>query len=129
MVAWPGQRLYYFLRIFVLGFLPFLLSKVSKPHSSWKPAFSGVLILGGMLGAALVLAQAVFGWERLIREEFPILPLVAGTDLPGDVLARFDVLWIALLIMGCSFPWGVSSSMGAISWKKPRCSRCGTCSF
>ena len=89
-----------------LGFLPFLLSKVSKPHSSWKPAFSGVLILGGMLGAALVLAQAVFGWERLIREEFPILPLVAGTDLPGDVLARFDVLWIALLIYGLFFSLG-----------------------
>ncbi len=89
-----------------LGFLPFLLSKVSKPHSSWKPAFSGVLVLSGMLGAALILAQAVFGWERLIREQFPILPLMAGTDLPGDVLARFDVLWIALVIYGLFFSLG-----------------------
>lgn len=89
-----------------LGFLPFLLSKVSKPNSSGRPVFAGVLIIGGMLGAGLVLAQAVFGWERLVRERFPILPLMAGTDLPGDVLARFDVLWIALLIYGLLFSLG-----------------------
>lgn len=89
-----------------LGFLPFLLSKVSKPNSSFGPVFTGVLILGAMLGIALVLAQAVFGWERLIREKFPILPLMAGTNLPGDVLARFDVLWIALLIYGLFFSLG-----------------------
>ncbi|MCI8814914.1 MAG: GerAB/ArcD/ProY family transporter [Lachnospiraceae bacterium] len=89
-----------------LGFLPFLLSKVSKPNSSGTPIFSGVLILGGMLGAALVLSQAVFGWERLIREQFPILPLMAGTNLPGDVLARFDVLWIALVVYGLFFSLG-----------------------
>ena len=31
---------------------------------------------------------------------------MAGTDLPGDVLARFDVLWIALLIYGLFFSLG-----------------------
>ena len=89
-----------------LGFLPFLLPRVSKPNSSGKIIFYGVLFLGAMLAIALVLAQAVFGWERLIREEFPILPLMAGTDLPGDVLARFDVLWISLLIYGLFFSLG-----------------------
>lgn len=89
-----------------LGFLPFLLSRVSKPNSSRKPVFAGVLILGAMLGIALLLSQAVFGWERLIREKFPILPLMAGTNLPGDILARFDVLWIALLIYGLFFSLG-----------------------
>ncbi len=89
-----------------LGFLPFLLPRVSRPNSAGKVVFGGVLFLGGMLGTALVLAQAVFGWERLIREKFPILPLMAGTDLPGDVLARFDVLWIALLIFGLFFSLG-----------------------
>lgn len=89
-----------------LGFLPFLLPWVSKPNSSGKLIFYGVLFLGGMLAAVLILSQAAFGWERLIREKSPILPLMAGTNLPGDVLARFDVLWIALLIFGLFFSLG-----------------------
>lgn len=89
-----------------LGFLPFLLPQVSKPGSSGKMIFFGVLFLGAMLAIALILSQAVFGWERMAREEFPLLPLMAGTDLPGDILARFDVLWISLLIYGLFFSLG-----------------------
>lgn len=89
-----------------LGFLPFLLPRVSDPDNAWKPVFAGLAILGGLLGVALVLSQAVFGWGRLVREEFPILPLMAGTNLPGDILARFDVLWIALLVYGMFFSLG-----------------------
>lgn len=89
-----------------LGFLPFLLPRVSKPNSSGRIIFYGVLFLGGMLAIALILSQAVFGWGRLIREKYPILPLMAGTNLPGDILARFDVLWIALLIYGLFFSLG-----------------------
>lgn len=84
-----------------------------------------------MLGAALVLSQAVFGWERLIREPFPILPLMAGTNLPGDVLARFDVLWIALVAYGLFFSLGSVFSTEAISWRNRGFIRCasGFCSW
>lgn len=39
-------------------------------------------------------------------EEYPVLPLLAGADLPGNVLARFDVLWMGFLLFSLLFAIG-----------------------
>ena len=52
------------------------------------------------------LLPAVFGWERLKNEPCPILPLLAGANLPGNVLARFDVLWMGFLLYSLMFSIG-----------------------
>ena len=41
------------------------------------------------------------------NEIYPILPLLDGADLPGNVLARFDVIWMGFLVFGLFFLWEV----------------------
>lgn len=89
-----------------ISLLPFLMEHVAKPNSAGKKVFQSLGILCLLLAAALVLLQANFGWARLKEESMPILPLMAGADLPGEVLARFDVIWIAILIYGLLFSLG-----------------------
>ena len=94
-----------------LGLLPFLLEHVEK-KGSWEKArivktvALAVVTLGVLLILAELLFPAVFGWGRLRYENYPILPLLAGADLPGNVLARFDVLWMGFLLYSLLFSVG-----------------------
>lgn len=89
-----------------LTLLPFSLLFVEKKSLSGRAIGTAVFILGGILAAVLVLLPAVLGWERSVQEEYPVLPLLAGADLPGDVLARFDVIWMAFLLYSLLFAIG-----------------------
>lgn len=89
-----------------IGLLPFALGHVEKQGSAWKPIVYGLLTLGGIIIGMLFLLPAVFGWKRLVAEPCPILPLLAGADLPGNVLARFDVLWMGFLLYSLLFSIG-----------------------
>lgn len=86
--------------------LPFLLPQVKKSSSSVKTLWCATGILGGFLVAVLVFSPLILGWNRMIAEKNPVLPLLMGTNLPGDILARFDVIWIALLIYGFLYSLG-----------------------
>lgn len=53
-----------------------------------------------------MILPAVFGWDRMMAETYPILPMLAGANLPGDVLSRFDVIWLAFLLYSLLFAVG-----------------------
>ena len=97
-----------------LGLLPFLLEYTDKKRSAargnrestGKTVALAVLTLGILLILTELLLPAVFGWGRLRYEKHPILPLLAGADLPGNVLARFDVLWMGFLLYSLLFSIG-----------------------
>lgn len=89
-----------------LGLMPFVLGDVEKNGSAGKAAAFGVLTLGALLLALELVLPAVFGWSRLKNQEMPVLPLMAGADLPGNVLARFDVLWMGFLLYSLLFALG-----------------------
>ena len=89
-----------------VGLLPFIMRDVVKPGSVGKTIIGAILTVGGILAGVLVLLPAVFGWNRLLTEEYPILPLLAGAALPGNILARFDVLWMGFLLYGLLFALG-----------------------
>lgn len=95
-----------------LSLLPFLLEHVEKKGNSGnvksigKTVVLAVVTLGVLLILAELLLSAVFGWGRLRYENYPILPLLAGADLPGNVLARFDVLWMGFLLYSLLFSVG-----------------------
>lgn len=71
-----------------------------------KTVSLAVVTLGGLLILTELLLPAVFGWGRLKYENYPVLPLLAGADLPGNVLARFDVLWMGFLLYSLLFSIG-----------------------
>lgn len=89
-----------------VGLLPFALDAVEKQGSARKPLILGLLIVCGVVLGMQILLPAVFGRGRLLAEAYPILPLLDGADLPGNVLARFDVIWMGFLVFGLFFSMG-----------------------
>lgn len=89
-----------------VGLLPFLLGNVEKYASAGKTVLAGILTLGGILMGMAVLLPAVLGYGRVVQEKYPVLPLLDGADLPGNVLARFDVLWMGFLLYSLLFALG-----------------------
>lgn len=89
-----------------LGLLPFLLKDVEKRGAAGKTVVFGIFTLGGILIGMLVLIPSVLGWQRFRNEAYPVLPLLSGADLPGNVLARFDVLWMGFLLYSLLFALG-----------------------
>lgn len=101
-----------------LGLMPFLLEDVEKQGSAGKTAVLGILTLGGILIAAELILPAVLGMGRLQREKYPVLPILAGADLPGNVLARFDILWMGFLLYSMLFAVGSLFHYGCLIAKK-----------
>lgn len=89
-----------------LSLLPFIMKEVEKRSTAGKTVLYGIFSLGLILTGTIIILPAVFGWKRLELEEFPILPLMAGADFPGNVLERFDALWMGLLLYGILFTIG-----------------------
>lgn len=89
-----------------IGLLPFVMKNTEKKGSAGKTAVWALLTVGGILSAVLLILPVVLGWNRFVNEKTPILPLLAGADLPGNVLARFDVLWMGFLLFGLFFALG-----------------------
>ena len=90
-----------------LALLPFLFASVQKKHQSvilpvmrsvWK---TGLLVIAGSM--ALL---GVFGQRGTAAAQDPLLLLMAGTRVPGGFFARFDILWMALLLLGLLFTLG-----------------------
>ena len=95
-----------------LGLLPFALGETEKQGSARKPVLYGILTVAGILLGTQLLLPAVFGEKRLLQEPYPVLLLLAGADLPGNVLARFDVLWMGFVLYGMLFAIGSLFSYG-----------------
>ncbi len=89
-----------------VGLLPFGLEKVEKQGSARKPVILAFLTVCGIILGMQFLLPAVFGRNRLLVEAYPVLPLLDGADLPGNVLARFDVIWMGFLVFGILFALG-----------------------
>lgn len=89
-----------------LSLLPFALENVEKQGSAGKTVILAVGTVGVLLLVLEVVLPAVFGQARLTQEEYPVLPLLAGADLPGNYLARFDILWMGFLLYSMFFSIG-----------------------
>ena len=103
-----------------VGLLPFALDKVEKHAGAAKPAAFAVLTVGLLLIIMEFLIPAVLGADRADSEIWPILPLLAGADLPGNVLARFDVIWMGLILFGMLFSLGSLLHYGHLIAKRTR---------
>lgn len=89
-----------------ISLLPFVLTDVEHRGSAGKTVMAAVFTVSSVLLIVLFCIPAVLGWRRIQSETYPILPLMAGANLPGNILARFDVLWLAFLLYGIFFAIG-----------------------
>lgn len=89
-----------------IGLLPFLLEDVEKYGSAGRTAAGGILTLGAVIVGMELLLPSVLGYDRVKAEAYPVLPLLDGADLPGNILARFDVIWMGFLLYSLLFALG-----------------------
>ena len=102
-----GQSFYGILCAFsAVSLLPFLLGDVEKCGSAGRTVAGGILTLGVLMAGMEILLPAVLGYDRVRAENYPVLPLLSGADLPGNVLARFDILWMGFLLYSLLFAIG-----------------------
>lgn len=89
-----------------IGLLPFAMKDIENRGNAGRTLLYVIMTLGGILLAVTFLLPSVLGWRRLQTESSPILPLLAGASLPGNILARFDVLWMGVLLFSVFFALG-----------------------
>ena len=89
-----------------ISLLPFVLPDVERRGSVGKTVMAAIFTVSAVLLVVLFCIPAVLGWRRIQGETYPILPLMAGANLPGNILARFDVLWLAFLLHSIFFAIG-----------------------
>lgn len=89
-----------------MAMLPFVINMVEKPAGTQKTVTGAIVTIGLSLLSVQLLLAANFGWRRLFYEEWPILPLLSGAKLPGDILSGYDALWLGLLLYGLLFSLG-----------------------
>lgn len=103
-----------------LGLLPFLMENVEKHGSAGKTTSLGIVTISAILAGLLLLIPASLGTGRMKTEKYPVLPLLAGAALPGNVLARFDVLWLGFLLYSLLFAIGSLLHYGNLIMEKGR---------
>ena len=89
-----------------ISLLPFVLPDVERRGSIGKTVMAAIFTVSAVLLVVLFCIPAVLGWRRIQGETYPILPLMAGANLPGNILARVDVLWLAFLLDSIFFAIG-----------------------
>ena len=88
------------------GIAAISVGKCGEIRKCGKDGGRRILTLGGILIGMELLLPAVLGYDRVAAESYPVLPLLAGADLPGNVLARFDILWMGFLLYSLLFAIG-----------------------
>lgn len=89
-----------------IGLLPLTLSGVEKPSGAARPVLKAIGTVGLLLGTSLILLQGAFGGVRVLKEGYPVVPLMAGANFPGNILGRFDVIWMGILLFSLLFAIG-----------------------
>ena len=96
-----------------VSLLPFILGRVREQDACFRVLRRGIWLLALItLGTAGILV-GVYGWKGVQQLEYPILNLMTGTGIPGGVLGRVDILWLAVLLFTLLFAMGSILFYGA----------------
>ncbi|MDD3794703.1 MAG: GerAB/ArcD/ProY family transporter [Lachnospiraceae bacterium] len=82
-----------------IGTLPLALDGIRHRKSFGRQAFRALRGMALVLLAVIFIGFGVFGIQGMERLEWPVISLMSGVKLPGVFLQRWDVLFIALLMI------------------------------
>ncbi|TWD89200.1 spore germination protein [Neobacillus bataviensis] len=74
--------------------IPFM----KNPKKAIKASFWGIFISGGVYLLIVIATIAVFGTEEIKQIFWPTLELARTTALPGNILQRLDVIFLAVWV-------------------------------
>lgn len=90
----------------ITSLYPFAYTKIKgDPNQTWSIG-KAWMILSILFGATVLILLGTYGYPGVKSMELPVLNLMAGTNLPGGFLDRFDIIWMALLLFSLLFSIG-----------------------
>lgn len=75
-----------------------IIPSMKKPNEAWKASFWSIFVSGGLYLLIVIATVAVFGPEEIKQIFWPTLELARTTTLPGNILQRLDVIFLAVWV-------------------------------
>ncbi|MEK3886498.1 GerAB/ArcD/ProY family transporter [Bacillus sp. FSL K6-3431] len=78
--------------------LTIIIPHMKRPEKAMKAAVWGTIISGVLYIMIVIATLAVFGPEEMKKTMWPTLELARATSLPGNLLQRLDVVFLAIWV-------------------------------
>jgi spore germination protein len=75
-----------------------IIPSMKKPKKAMKASFWGIFVSGGLYLLIVIATVSVFGTEEIKQIFWPTLELARTTTVPGNILQRLDVIFIAVWV-------------------------------
>ena len=82
-----------------ISLIPFLVPPLKKKKGGRRRMTAGIVISGGIVVILYMIGLGVFGEEGIASLPWPILTLMTNVTIPGGFLQRWDVVFLAVLLM------------------------------
>lgn len=82
-----------------ISLMPFLVPPLKKKKGGRRRMTAGIVIAGGIVAILYIIGLGVFGEEGIAALPWPILTLMTNVTIPGGFLQRWDVVFLAVLLM------------------------------
>jgi len=75
-----------------------IIPSMKEPKTAMKASFWGIFVSGGLYLLIVIATVAVFGTEEIKQIFWPTLELARTTTVPGNILQRLDVIFLAVWV-------------------------------
>jgi spore germination protein len=76
-----------------------IIPSMKSPNKAMKASFFGILISGGLYLLIVIATVAIFGPEEIKQIFWPTLELARTTAVPGNILQRMDIIFLAVWVL------------------------------
>ncbi len=76
-----------------------LIPSMKKARDAMKASIWAIIISGGLYTLIVIATVSVFGSEEIKKLIWPTLELARTTSLPGNILQRLDIIFLALWVV------------------------------
>jgi spore germination protein len=76
-----------------------IIPSMKKPNKALKASFWGILVSGGLYLLIVIATVAIFGPEEIKQIFWPTLELARTTTIPGNILQRLDIIFLAVWVL------------------------------
>ncbi|WP_419887933.1 GerAB/ArcD/ProY family transporter [Neobacillus niacini] len=76
-----------------------IIPSMKSPKKAIKASFWGILISGGLYLLIVIATVAIFGPEEIKQIFWPTLELARTTAIPGNILQRLDIIFLAVWVL------------------------------
>ncbi len=91
-----------------ISLIPFLVPPLKRKKGGRRRMTAGIAIAGGAVVILYIIGIGVFGEEGLAALPWPILTLMTNVTIPGGFLQRWDVVFLAVLLMSLFAGTGIA---------------------